>query len=225
MEEIERYNFQRSESKEYAEILNNKSIVAYLSEIQPHLKFEKILADPVDSKTLREIYEQILLNYLDMSREEFGVAFEDAYEVFEHRQLHQKSVSELLFFKQFVSFLNAISIPGFSYQNWIQPTAKVTKYVLSGIINFVKFSEEKIMKHAEATEETEALRDACEVEDEEIATLEAELKQIKLEIAAEQPDRERLFHENDNFKKQLSRLNQDQFDLQLVCQKKEKRKQ
>jgi hypothetical protein len=78
-----------------------------------------------------------------------------------------------------VSFLNSISIPGFSYQNWIQPNAKITRHVLSGIINFVKFSEEKIEKHAAETEETEMLKETCEILDEEIAALEEELKQVK----------------------------------------------
>jgi len=96
----------------------------------------------------------------------------------------------------------------------------MTRHVLSGIINFAKFSEEKIEKHAAVTEETEMLKDACDLLDEEIADLEEELTQVKKEIVTEQPERERLFHENDQMKKQLAQLNQNQFDLQLVCQKK-----
>lgn len=64
------------------------------------------------------------------------------------------------------------------------------------------------------------MKDACEVLDEEIAALEEELKQVKQEIAREQPERETLFAENEQFKKHLSKLNQEQLDLQLVCQNK-----
>lgn len=83
--------------------LSNKAIISYLNEsdILPQQKLdERILTDPVDAKTIREVYELVLLNYLDMSREEFGIASEDAYEALEHRSLHTKSVSELLLFKQ-----------------------------------------------------------------------------------------------------------------------------
>jgi hypothetical protein len=81
--------------------LNNKAILGYLGDIHPQQKLdEKILTDPVDPKLIREVYEQILLNYLDMSREELSAATEDAYEALEYRQLHSKSVAELLLFKQ-----------------------------------------------------------------------------------------------------------------------------
>jgi hypothetical protein len=43
---------------------------------------------------------------------------------------------------------------------------------------------------------------------------------IRKEIVLEQPERERLTNENGQLKRQLAQLNQNQFDLQLVCQKK-----
>lgn len=64
------------------------------------------------------------------------------------------------------------------------------------------------------------MKDACEVLDEEIAALEEELKQVKQEIAREQPEREALFSENEQLKKHLSKLNQEQLDFQVICQNK-----
>jgi len=50
--------------------------------------------------------------------------------------------------------------------------------------------------------------------------LEDELRRVKLEISDEQTEREQLARENDQYKKQLAQLNHDQYDLQLVIQKK-----
>jgi kinetochore protein Nuf2 len=65
-------------------------------------------------------------------------------EVMDNPELHSESLPLLSFFKSLSGLLDEIGIDGFSLRDLVKPESSTVRKILSGIINFAKFREEKL---------------------------------------------------------------------------------
>jgi len=74
-----------------------------------------------------------------------------------HPDLHEDSIPELAFFRACSKMMRICGIMDFSIQDVVKPSSKRLRRQLSGIINFAKFREERLMMYTELSAEREEI--------------------------------------------------------------------
>jgi kinetochore protein Nuf2 len=186
-------------------ILKNRSILDCLSELEMPLTMEQ-LKNP-ESKQMTEIYEQFVYLLMGVSREELRQPVLSALDTLEYRELHDDSVTEVTLTRHILQLMRCVGIHDASMRDFVTPQAARTKRILSAIINFAKFREERLGTYEQFTEQVEELVELKHQLEHDNAQLKGQLEQLQDKRDIDMPIIEELTIETDQLKKDIQELN------------------
>jgi len=140
-----------------------------MSDLEIPVSREELLK-PSLSVTLR-IYSCFLSQLLGISIESFELNF-SLLEILEAPNLHSESLYLLSFYRKVGKLLGEVGILDFNFNEFINPDRKRLVYILSGLINFSKFRQEKLQLFA-----------SCSAKGEEFLVQKENLTRVKTGIS------------------------------------------
>ncbi|RHZ24325.1 hypothetical protein DYB37_012190 [Aphanomyces astaci] len=96
-----------------------------------------------DPAAVRRFFEAFFEVILDISKDDLTQPALSGLSALQHPNLHESSVPELAFFRTSKKLLEACGVDDFTWRDIQKPTLKRLRYLLSAIINFSKFKEER----------------------------------------------------------------------------------
>ncbi|KAA0168256.1 hypothetical protein FNF28_02551 [Cafeteria roenbergensis] len=190
-------------------ILKNSEIVQCLNELGLDVTEDTLARCRADS--LHGVYEHLLIDCLDVSKEDLHQPKFYGLDALKHAELHEDSVPAMHFVRAMDKLLVAAGVSaGFCVRDLVKPDARRTRRNLSAIINFHKFRDERLAVFEKMTVETERLMAARDEAAAERDALAAELAAERERRAAEQPELEALRSECLELGTEIASLNQQQ---------------
>ncbi|KAA6429433.1 MAG: kinetochore Nuf2, partial [Trebouxia sp. A1-2] len=146
-------------------ILSNQELLPCLKEMDLPLTAEQISKPTFE--ILQRIYEILVTTLLGVTREELQQPVFMAIDTLEYPELHDESIPTLAFIKSLNRLLVAAGIKDFNMQQDLyKPDSNRLRRNLSGIINFAKFREEKLVPYTDMQESVEhLLEETAELEE------------------------------------------------------------
>jgi len=184
-----------------------------------------ILRDPPDAIKLRQVFELVLQRVLFVEPEELFTPLPEALTALDAPTLHTQSIVELHFYRSWLLLLQKVGVADFSYRDLLAPTLPRTKIVLSAVVNFIRFSEHRYQQYASWQDVLNVLLFDKERADVEVADLNEAYNRLKLEVATEEEEKQRLLQEHEALKQKVAQLNQNQAKLTMEHEEQKKRKQ
>ncbi|DBA85310.1 hypothetical protein WJX79_007297 [Trebouxia sp. C0005] len=196
-------------------ILSNQELLPCLKEMNLPLTAEQISKPTFE--ILQRIYEILVTTLLGVTREELQQPVFMAIDTLEYPELHDESIPTLAFIKSLNRLLVAAGIKDFNMQQDLyKPDSNRLRRNLSGIINFAKFREEKLVPYTDMQESVEHLLEETAELEELNMRLTAEVSKLEAERAAEEPavsqleaETQQVYQENQQLNKQSTLLNND----------------
>ncbi|ETW03007.1 hypothetical protein H310_05443 [Aphanomyces invadans] len=166
--------------------------VLKMSEIVLFIRNSKLGISEEDIKNcepaaVRRFFEAFFDVILDISKDDLTQPALSGLSVLPHPNLHEDSIPELAFFRTSKKLLEACGVTDFTWQDIQKPKLKRLRYLLSAIINFSKFKEERKLHFDKYLKTTETLLRAKQQKEDENATLRRQLEELKAKQAAEAP--------------------------------------
>ena len=174
------------------------------------------------------VYSDFLTITTGISREDVGRIVKEALEALEYPEYYREALSQLTLLREMQVLCEAASLSGietFRLDDIVNPTRDRFQKVLSAILNYGRFREDVLRRHAEQTEgffkmERE-LKTLCECE----GGLQEQIKLARERLAKEAPERERLLLEKDHEESILRRLNIERTGLERSREEEKKKLQ
>ncbi|KAL0042016.1 hypothetical protein WJX77_000793 [Trebouxia sp. C0004] len=196
-------------------ILSNQELLPCLKEMDLPLSAEQISKPTFE--ILQRLYEILVTTLLGVTREELQQPVFMAIDTLEYPELHDESIPTLAFIKSLNRLLVAAGIKDFNMQQDLyKPDSNRLRRNLSGVINFAKFREEKLVPYTDMQESVEHLLEETAELEELNMTLTAEVGKLEAERAAEEPavsqleaETQQVFQENQQLNKQSTLLSND----------------
>ncbi|KAJ3312925.1 kinetochore-associated Ndc80 complex subunit nuf2 [Boothiomyces sp. JEL0838] len=132
--------------------LDTKEILQILIELSIPCT-EEDLKKPTMHKML-QIYEKFTELLLGSTR---NLAVPDFSTLLETPDLQQDSIALMGFYRQLLKIVTQAGVENFSLRDLLTPSVKRVRYILSAIINFCKFREDKMQIYEQCSEQAEAL--------------------------------------------------------------------
>ncbi|KAJ3323516.1 kinetochore-associated Ndc80 complex subunit nuf2 [Boothiomyces sp. JEL0866] len=132
--------------------LDTKEILQILIELAIPCT-EEDLKKPTMHKML-QIYEKFTELLLGSTR---NLAVPDFSTLLETPDLQQDSIALMGFYRQLLKIVTQAGVENFSLRDLLTPSVKRVRYILSAIINFCKFREDKMQIYEQCSEQAEAL--------------------------------------------------------------------
>jgi len=116
------------------------------------------LKEPTPEK-MSIVYEALVEGLMNLNRDDFKQMPFQAMEVLPFPELHEASIPELSFYKQLLRLMRAAGLHDCTLTHLMNPEYKSTKRILSALINFAKFREERLAAYQDYTKKAEELQD------------------------------------------------------------------
>ncbi|KAJ1557965.1 kinetochore-associated Ndc80 complex subunit nuf2, partial [Cladochytrium tenue] len=191
-------------------ILKPSEIVTCMADLQLPLTLED-LERPAPARMVA-VYECFTDSLMGLGRDAFQQPLPNfaAVEMLEHPDLHQEALTLMAFYRQLSKLMIEVGVTDFSIRDVIKPEPGRVRRVLSAVINFAKFREERILVfeqcNASATEMVERKQGHLEKKRE----LADYVNTLRLQRAEEEPDLQRLREQNQALTAELRELKRTQ---------------
>ncbi|KAJ3111653.1 kinetochore-associated Ndc80 complex subunit nuf2 [Phlyctochytrium bullatum] len=100
------------------------------------------------------ILEQFTEILMGVTRDQYSQLNFSAMEILEFPDLHQESIVLMAFYRQLARLVIEVGIPDFNVRDVIKPEAARLRRILSAIINFAKFREERLSVFEHCTQKS-----------------------------------------------------------------------
>eukprot|EP00742_Colponemidia_sp_Colp-10_P006056 GILJ01006481.1.p1 GENE.GILJ01006481.1~~GILJ01006481.1.p1 ORF type:complete len:504 (+),score=106.93 GILJ01006481.1:73-1512(+) len=177
---------------------------------------EEELAKP-EYQVMKEVYQSMVEICTEVSKEDLRQIQFHGMDYLPHPELHEDSVPTLAFFRQLQRLMSAAGFGDVGMQDVFKPDPKRTRKILSAIINFAKFREERLYAFQEITKKTDVLNEDKQKLMEENARLSNELAALRAQREAEMPAIVQATKENDALVSEIEKLNHDQVGVKGEC--------
>lgn len=138
-------------------LLKTDEIVKCLNELGIPVRQEE-LQDPEKHKdSCRQMLECLAEICTGVTKEELNQVAFAGQDAVRHPELHEESIPKFNHFRACCKMMEICDIPDFSLKDIMNPTAPRLRRQLSGIINFAKFREERLILLAELSTKREGL--------------------------------------------------------------------
>ncbi|KAK9821512.1 hypothetical protein WJX74_005779 [Apatococcus lobatus] len=168
-------------------ILSDAELLPCLREMEMPVAAAQ-LAKP-SAEFVRPIYETLVTNLTGLSREDLQQPVLAATDVLEFPELHEESIPAFAFSSSLARLVAAVGIKDFTLREdlW-KPEGPRLRRILSGIINFAKFREEKLGPYLELQEQLEAIFEDQQKLSLQHAQQAAEIEALHKTRSDEEPD-------------------------------------
>ncbi|EFN59885.1 hypothetical protein CHLNCDRAFT_49321 [Chlorella variabilis] len=192
-------------------MFSEKDICIFLSELGMSANAEQ-LAKP-SFEFVQPIFENLVTALTGVTREELQQPVFMAIDALEFPELHDESIPAMAFIRHLSRLLQAAGVRDFSLKDLYKPEGPRLRRHLSAILNFAMFREEKLAAYTALQEQLEGLLQEKEAAAGQNSALQAQLRQLQEERAAELPlvaeldaERQALYAENQALNKQQAAL-------------------
>jgi kinetochore protein Nuf2 len=186
--------------------LKNRDILACLRELDIPMTLSELKEPTMD--IMMPVYFKLLELLMGVNKDSLKQPnFNAMNECWKYPELHEVSVYEITSIKKVLELFRACGIHEASIRTLMTPTAKDVKLILSGIINFAKFREERMATYSEFTKQTDELLQLKNQLEDHLDSLTPKLKELKDAREAELPKIHKLETETSNASKSIQDLN------------------
>lgn len=158
-------------------------IVKCLKELNIIVKEDEILNPDKYREQCQLVYEQLAELCTGITREEMSQPALQGLSAINYPELHEDSLPSLNTFRACSRMMETCGIHSFAVKDIIAPDSKRSRRFLSGIINFLKFREERLVWLAELNTSRDALLDRLATQNERAAAVQARLNRLKEQTA------------------------------------------
>ncbi|KAA8495536.1 putative kinetochore protein nuf2 [Porphyridium purpureum] len=197
-------------------ILNSSEILLCMSELQIPVSEDMLKKPNVDS--VRRMFEQFLGFLLEVTPEELSQPELHGLEALQYPELHEESVQLIAFHRSMQKLMDASGIPDFSMRDYLYPEFQRLRRLLSGVINFAKFREERLVRFQELAVKSDGIQERKVQLEQENASLKARLETLLRERRAHEPEVNELQESIRTHITEMSHLSSQQAVLQNEIQ-------
>ncbi|KAJ3415273.1 kinetochore-associated Ndc80 complex subunit nuf2 [Chytridiales sp. JEL 0842] len=175
-------------------VLKPSEIVTCMAELQIPITIED-LEKPTAPRMIA-VFESCTDILMGVAREQFSQPNFAVMEILEHPDLHQESITLMSFYRQLYKLVTKVGVDDFSIRDVIRPEPGRTRKILSGIINFAKFREERLAVFEQCTlksAEYQMEKQELEEKNREVAE---QVNTLRLQRAEEEPAYQKRRDEN-----------------------------
>ncbi|KAK3239512.1 hypothetical protein CYMTET_50565 [Cymbomonas tetramitiformis] len=192
-------------------VLTNQEILLCLSELEiPATELD--LQKPT-FETAKQIYYSLVQLLVGVTREELQQPVFEAVDALEFPALHEESIGTLAFNRALTDLVLSAGIHDFALKDLYKPESGRTRRILSAVINFAKFREEKVQAYEELRENSDATQERYAQLQEANLTLNNQLRNIMSERDAQQPEVDQLERETAELAAKIAALNKEHTGL------------
>ncbi|RKP04575.1 Nuf2 family-domain-containing protein [Thamnocephalis sphaerospora] len=137
-----RHNGQQSKGSFIFPTLKNQEIVECMEDMQIPFTSED-LQRPTQSR-MQTVYEQFCDVLMGVTREEIEAVDGSALDL-EYADIYQDSLVLMSFYRQLLRIMLVVGVEDFSFRDLVKPEPGRVRRIMSAIINFVKFREERMV--------------------------------------------------------------------------------
>ncbi|KAI8622594.1 Nuf2 family-domain-containing protein [Chytriomyces sp. MP71] len=192
-------------------ILKPSEIVACMSDLHIPLTLED-LERPTPAR-MAAVFEAFTDMFMGVSRDHFATPNFAVVDLLEHPDLHQEDVALMGFYRQLFKLVTEVGISDFSIRDLIKPEPGHMRKILSGIINFAKFREERLSVFEQCTQKSAEYIEQkafLEKKNQEISEV---VNTMRLQRAEEEPAYQRVRERNLALTSELRELKRIQTTL------------
>ncbi|OZJ06650.1 hypothetical protein BZG36_00276 [Bifiguratus adelaidae] len=173
---------------------------------------EEDLNKPSAERILR-IYASIAAFFTGVSPTELEEQSRQVLADLEYPETQRESVLQMAVHRQMVKLMVAAGMDDFSLRDLIKPDARRVKIVLSGVINFAKFREERMGIMEQFTHQMEDNLEQLSNVEEEYGRLKAQIQELRNQREIEIPQIQDAEKRNEQRTLELKKLKSDQEQL------------
>lgn len=127
-------------------------------------------------------------------------------ETMDHPELHQDSLPMVVFYHGLAKLMEDVMVPEFSLNDLIRPEPGRTRMILSALINFARFREEKLVLFGELSKKSEEYNATRNELLEKNSVMTDDINAIRLQRTEEQPEVDHLKKIVDQLSTELKQL-------------------
>lgn len=139
--------------------LPTSEILKCLSELGITISKEELLHPDQHKEAIKRLFEYLVEICLGVGREELGQPAFAGLQSINYPELHEESIPHLNGLRAIMKMMEICEVPDFSLRDIVTPNVSRLNRQLSGIINFAKFREEKLMLLSDLSTTREELLD------------------------------------------------------------------
>jgi len=175
---------------------------------------EDDLTHPEKNKdVLMHMLEQLTEICTGTTREEMNQPAFSGLSVLEYPELHEDSIPQINSFRAVQRLMETCGIRDFTIKDFIDPSAKRLRKHLSGIINFAKFREERMVLFTDLTNQRQGLQDQLKKLREENAEMTSKVSAMREQRADEEAEIAKTDQECKEIAGDISALNHRQAEI------------
>jgi kinetochore protein Nuf2 len=190
--------------------VKTEEIVKCLNELGIPVRQEELQDPETHKESCRHILECLAEICTGISKEEMNQPSFAGLNAVIHPELHEESIPKFNHFRACCKMMELCEIPDFSLKDILSPTPARLRRQLSGIINFAKFREERLILLAELSTKREGLVDQLGQLREKNETLNNRLSLLREQTAEETGIITALENECRDIEAAIKALNQQQ---------------
>ncbi|KAJ3092285.1 kinetochore-associated Ndc80 complex subunit nuf2 [Quaeritorhiza haematococci] len=158
-------------------------------------------------------YENLADILMGVTREQYSQPSFAVMEILEYPDLHQESISLMAFYRQLYKLMTEVGVDAFSLRDVIKPEPGPLRRILSAVINFAKFREERMVFFEQCTQKTEEINERKHVLEQQNQDLAEKVNSIRLRQAEQEPMAQKLREVNMSLTNDLRELKKQQTTL------------
>lgn len=194
-------------------LLKTEEIAKCLNELGIPITQDDLMNPDKNPESCRRMLETMAEICTGISKEELIQPSFAGLQVIPFPELHEDSIPKLNNFRAVSKMMEICEIPDFTIKDFMIPSAGRLRRHLSGIINYAKFREERLMLLSDLSSNKEALVDQLSQLRERNDTLNNRLSLLREQTAEETSIINSLEKECSEIEKNISQLNQTQNSL------------
>ena len=136
-------------------LLKPAEVLSCMNELQIPLSEEELKG--ASAEVVHRVFEYVVDICMGITKEELDQPAAAGLQALEYGELHDESIPQLSFFRAISKLMETCDVTDFSLKDIHQPDAKRFRRQLSGVINFVKFREDRLVMYTELSKETDGL--------------------------------------------------------------------
>ncbi|KAI9596292.1 Nuf2 family-domain-containing protein [Syncephalis fuscata] len=201
--------------------LKTQEILTCLHELQ--IPFSEDDLQRPSHMRMMSVYESICYVFMGVSREDI-VSIDKFTSNMSYPDLYQNALVSMSFYRYLSRFMQAIGIDDFGFKDLAKPEPGRVRRIMSAVINFAKFREERMDVLDQFTIKSEELLDQHALLQQQNEQLKEHLKSIKIQQERELAQVQKLEEEKSGIQSELREMNKQQTRLnaEIEEQKQEK---
>lgn len=188
-------------------------IMLCLKELGISMSEDELSCPEKNKDVVLHMLEQLTEICTGTTREEMNQPAFSGLSVLEYPELHEDSVPQINSFRAVQRLMETCGIRDFTIKDFIDPAAKRLRKHLSGIINFAKFREERLVLFTDLTNQRGGLQDQLKKVKAEHSDMTAKMGVMREQRAEEEAEISKTDKECKEIESDISALNHRQAEI------------